>query len=118
MSEDLIIRYCSPTLAGIKTGNLFSCACPCKKELTKALSELNMKLVPKGIRALPLKISKERALIYIYRPNALKIDLENQNAKELLLQYGYITENLSACVTHLIHRLCSMDEFPHEIGLF
>ncbi|MBM6896826.1 hypothetical protein H9X86_05520 [Pseudoflavonifractor capillosus] len=23
MSEDLLIRHCSPTLAGIKTGNLF-----------------------------------------------------------------------------------------------
>ena len=25
MSEDIIIRHCSPTLAGMKTGNLFSC---------------------------------------------------------------------------------------------
>ena len=41
MSEDLVIRYCSPTLAGIKTGSLFSCDCPCRKALTKALSGLN-----------------------------------------------------------------------------
>ena len=25
MSEDIIVRYCAPTLAGIKTGNMFSC---------------------------------------------------------------------------------------------
>ena len=52
MSEDLVIRHCAPTLAGIKTGNLFSCACPCKAALTKELCRLNRKLVPKGIRAL------------------------------------------------------------------
>ena len=55
MSEDLVIRHCAPTLAGIKTGNLFSCACPCKAALTKELCRLNRKLVPKGIRILPLK---------------------------------------------------------------
>lgn len=68
MSEDLVIRHCAPTLAGIKTGNLFSCACPCKAALTKELCRLNRKLVPKGIRALPLRVQKGRALIYVYRP--------------------------------------------------
>ena len=68
MSEDLVIRHCAPTLAGIKTGNLFSCACPCKAALTKELCRLNRKLVPKGIRILPLKVRKGRALIYVYRP--------------------------------------------------
>ena len=65
MSEDLVIRHCAPTLAGIKTGNLFSCACPCKAALTKELCRLNRKLVPKGIRILPLKVRKGRALIYV-----------------------------------------------------
>ena len=27
MSEELLVRQCAPTLAGIKTGNLFSCDC-------------------------------------------------------------------------------------------
>ena len=57
MSEDFLIRHCSPTLAGIKTGSLFSCGCPCKKQLTKDLSGFNRKLAPKGIRVLPLKVS-------------------------------------------------------------
>ena len=118
MSEDLVIRHCSPTLAGIKTGSLFSCDCPCRKELTNALSCLNRKLVPKGIRILPLKVCKGRALIYVYRPHALQNDLADRRARELLLQYGYLPENLHACVIHLIHRLCSAEEFPHEIGLF
>ena len=75
MSEDLVIRHCSPTLAGIKTGSLFSCDCPDRKALTAALSGLNRKLVPKGIRVLPLRVFRGRALIYVYRPHALENDL-------------------------------------------
>ena len=118
MSEALVIRHCSPTLAGIKTGNLFSCDCPCKKDLIKALSGLNRKLVPKGIRILPLRVRKGRALIYVYRPHALENDLTDQSARELLLQYGYLPGNLNACLLRLIQRLDSVEEFPHEIGLF
>ncbi len=118
MSEDLIIRHCSPTLAGLKTGNLFSCIFKNKKELNKIISKLNKKLVPKGIRILPLKIFKGRALIYAYRPNALKIDLSDQRARALLLKYGYLPENANACILHLIQRLHYEEEFPHEIGLF
>ena len=118
MSEDLVIRHCSPTLAGIKTGNLFSCDCPCRKELTKALSGLNRKLVPRGIRILPLRVCGGRALIYVYRPHALESDLADQRVRELLLQYGYTPENLNACVLHLIYRLRTAKEFPHEIGIF
>ena len=118
MSEDLLIRHCSPTLAGIKTGNLFSCACPSRKDLTRDLCRLNKKLVPKGIRILPLRVCKGRALIYAYRPNALESDLTDHRARALLLKYGYVPENPNGCVVHLIHRLRSEGEFPHEIGLF
>ncbi len=118
MSEDLVIRHCSPTLAGIKTGSLFSCNCPCRKTLTKALSVLNRKLVPRGIRILPLNVCKGRALIYVYRPHALQSDLTDPRARDLLLHYGYQPENPNACVIRLICRLQSTEEFPHEIGLF
>ena len=118
MSEDLLIRHCSPTLAGIKTGNLFSCACPSRKDLTRDLCRLNKKLVPKGIRVLPLRVCKGRALIYAYRPNALESDLTDHRARALLLKYGYVPENPNGCVVHLIHRLRSEGEFPHEIGVF
>ena len=118
MSEDLVIRHCAPTLAGIKTGNLFSCACPCKAALTKELCRLNRKLVPKGIRALLLRVQKGRALIYVYRPNALECDLADHRSRGLLLRYGYTPGDPDRCVVHLIRRLQSNGEFPHEIGLF
>lgn len=117
MSEDLLVRHCSPTLAGIKTGNLFSCPCTSRADLTKELCRLNKKLVPKGIRVLPLRVCGGRALIYVYRPHALECDLANQRARALLLKYGYTPENPNCCVVHLMRRLCA-EEFPHEIGLF
>ena len=83
MSEDLLIRHCSPTLAGIKTGNLFSCACPSRKDLTRDLCRLNKKLVPRGIRILPLRVRKGRALIYAYRHNALESDLTDYRRRVL-----------------------------------
>lgn len=107
MSEDLLVRHCSPTLAGIKTGNLFSCPCTSRTDLTKELCRLNKKLVPKGIRVLPLRVRKGRALIYVYRPHALECDLADQRARALLLKYGYAPENPNCCVVHLIRRLCA-----------
>ena len=37
MTEDFLIRNCAPTLAGIKTANLFACPYESKAEITEAL---------------------------------------------------------------------------------
>lgn len=39
-------------------------------------------------------------------------------SRELLLEYGYVPEDAAGCVVHLIHRLRTAAQFPHEIGLF
>lgn len=36
MSEDLVISQCSPTMAGLKTGNLFTCPMEDKRCSTRA----------------------------------------------------------------------------------
>ncbi|MBR2132493.1 MAG: DUF3793 family protein [Oscillospiraceae bacterium] len=118
MSEEMIIRHCSPTLAGLKTGSLFSCACSSREELTQSLRRINRKLVPKGLRVIPLRIRGERALIYVYRLSDLKRDLNNQQARELLEENGYLSEKVEQCLMRLIRRVKMGEEFPHEIGLF
>ena len=95
MSEQLIVKHCSPTLAGIKTGNLFSCAYKDKTELISSVRELNRKLVPKGIRVLPLRCSQKRALIYVYRPNSLKQDLCRDEALDILKQKMTCVNNVT-----------------------
>ena len=75
MSEDYLIRNCAPTLAGIKTANLFSCPCPDRAELVASLCRLNGRLCRKGLRVVPLRFSEKKALIYLYRPRQLAADL-------------------------------------------
>ena len=58
---------------------------------------------------------QDREPVFLYLPLH---DLTDHQARELLLHYGYMPENPNACVMHLIRRLHSTEEFPHEIGLF
>ena len=118
MSEELIIQHCSPTLAGLKTGNIFTCTYESVVEMREDIRRLNRLLVPKGIRILPLRFSGCKGLIYIYRPSKLKQDLEDDRAYELLKKSGYSSDNPCHCVAQLAARLKNHSEFPHEIGLF
>ncbi|MBR2028182.1 MAG: DUF3793 family protein [Oscillospiraceae bacterium] len=118
MSEYLLINHCSPTLAGIKTGNLFTCAYTTKEELFDCIRQFNKILVPKGLRLLPLRFHKRKVLIYLYRPDKLKSDLDNTMAANLLKQCGYSVKNSDSCIVQLINKLQHEEDFPHEIGLF
>lgn len=118
MSEEYIIRHCAPTLAGIKTGSLFTCAYSSKKELLDAVRLFNKRFRNKGLRILPLRFSEAKALIYLFRPKKLSNDLTDLTAVKLLKQHGYHIGNCDRCVVRLIERLRSENDFPHEIGLF
>ena len=58
MSEYQIIRFCAPTLAGLKTASLFCCDAPDEAELLGQLRHWNTSLAPKGLRMFPLRIWK------------------------------------------------------------
>lgn len=118
MSEEMIINHCSPTLAGIKTGALFNCAYPSERELRSAVRAWNKTLSPKGLRVLPLRYNGRTALIYIYRPAMLSIDLKDELARRLLAKCGYVSETPEGCIVQLMRRFAECEEFPHEIGLF
>lgn len=118
LSEALLVCHCAPTLAGIKCGSLFSCPYEDKTQLISMLRGLNHKLVPTGLRVLPLGHSGGRALIYVYRPAGLAADLSNHEAHALLAEAGYRDESADRCVLELMRRLRAQKGFPHEIGLF
>lgn len=48
MSEEMFVRQCAPTLAGVKTGSLFSCPYDTREGMTEDVRRLNRVLVPKG----------------------------------------------------------------------
>lgn len=118
MHEDYIIRNCAPTLAGIKTGNTYVCPYESQQELRDEIRATNRKLGPKGLRLLPLRVSENKALLYLYRPKGLERDLADDTADALLRQQGYTTGNSEKCLAQLIRRVRQQEEFPHEIGLF
>ena len=86
MSEDLIVRHCAPTLAGLKTGNMFSASFADEKELKAEMERLNLMLTEKGLRITALRVDCHancgkcgiRALLYIYRPGLLQNDLHEE----------------------------------------
>lgn len=118
MSEQMIIEQCSPTLAGLKTANLFPCKYDSKEILWNEIRTFNNILSHKGVRMLPVRVEEHFALIYLYRPKKLELDMENELCAEILKSHGYNGIDVNRCVAELIQRFKSCSEFPHEIGLF
>ncbi len=50
MSDELLIKCGSPTLAGLKTGTMFSYTYESREEVRRDLRRLNKILVPRGLR--------------------------------------------------------------------
>ena len=118
MSEEMMIIQCSPTLAGLKTGSMFCCKYESKNEVFDFIRCMNKRLVPKGLRMIPLKCENQRVVFYVYRPKKLKNDLNDHSAQQILRNHEYPLECPQKCVIKLQQRLCAAGGFPHEVGLF
>ncbi len=118
MSDTTLVRCCAPTLAGLKTDSVFTCAYDRRSTLLSELTQLNRELGPRGLRVLPLRFRGQRALVYLFRPDALQKDLRKARARAILMEAGYQSTDCTQCIRRLICRLRSDGEFPHEIGLF
>ena len=134
MLERLIIEQCAPTLAGIKTGNLFSYFYNSRTDVLRELEDINMKLNVRGVVAEPLLWKEGRVLMYVYRRSRLESDLREKSVREILNRYGYgecgvfipggdsmqdTSDNLiHMCISRLKTRLEKCNGFPHEIGVF
>ena len=118
MSEDLLIRNCSPTLAGIKPGNLFSCKYPSQRALMQYIRRINRTLVPKGVRVMVMRAEEGSALIYVFRYTALEKLLRDQKIFGILRYFGYRERRVEPCLCRLLSRCQDRLDFPHDIGLF
>ena len=105
MSEDLIIKHCSPTLAGLKTANLFTCVYAQKQDVERYTQEFNRRFSHKGVKMQPLGYGKKRALIYVFRPTQLERDLSDPQARSILASMGYKSFDCKACLTRLKNRV-------------
>lgn len=118
MLEDLMVEHCAPTLAGIKTGNLFCCPYASRAEVLTDIKRFEDLLRPKGIGVMALRFFGDRVLVYVYRTSELARDISRKEAWELLHKAGYPCPRVDACLSMLVERLNADKDFPHEIGLF
>lgn len=118
MPEEYVIDHCSPTLAGLKTANMFPIRLEPGENITEEVKQLNRILGKKGIRTIILRRNAKNALLYLYRPDYLDRDLAAPAAKEILESKGYSCGSAGSCILQLIHRMAAGGEFPHEVGLF
>ena len=116
--EETVIRMAAPTLAGIKTGSLFPYYYQSREELGKGIGRLNRLLIPRGLRLVLLRLTERSALLYLFRPSELEIDLRDCTTCELLRGAGYPCTGCGACLCYLLKRFQSGEGFPHESGLF
>lgn len=118
MSDEVLIRHCAPTLACIKTGSLFTSQYPSEEGMRESIKQLNRRLRGKGLLTIPLRYRKGTGLIYLYRPQRLEADLQDERAAKLLAACGYSAGRPEYCLRQLALRMKENESFPHEIGLF
>ena len=118
MLEKYLVAHCSPTLAGLKSANIFSYSFTSIKQLNEQLELCRADLRPKGVSVRVLRYSGHTALIYVYRIHRVQEELTRQGVSDFLSSYGYETDQLDVCLQRLSLRISSHSEFPHEIGLF
>lgn len=118
MSEQALIMYASPTLAGMKTGSLFTQPCEDRQQLLDEVRTFNRRLSPKGICLVPIRIKGGKALLYLFRPSHLNRDLEHSTVRNILENAGYECRGMASCICSLIKKFSETDDFPHEIGVF
>lgn len=118
MPEEYVIDHCSPTLAGLKTANMFPVTLSPGEDIVSEVRTLNRLLGEKGIRTVILRRSAGKALLYLYRPDYLDRDLAVPAAKEILEAKGYCCNGTGSCIAQLIRHMARDAQFPHEVGLF
>ena len=115
MSEEVIVRLGAPTLAGIKTGSLFTCAYTSRKSVEESLRRLNRCFAPKGLCLLPLRYSEKNVLLYLFRPAEPSRDLSEHDAAGRRATPARAAENAS----RRSRASCAAAEsFPTRSGCF
>lgn len=113
-----MIEYCAPTLASLKTANLFNCRFYSETELNRQLAVWNEALGQKGIALLTLHREENKALIYVYRKSRLEADLNKEGVADFLTRFGYERRGPDSALDFLKKRIREEKNFPHEIGIF
>lgn len=116
--DKCLIEHCSPTLASLKTANLFLYRYEDESDLQLTVERWKELLVQKGVELIILKKGNGLALIYVYRRKMLEQDLKKNGVGEFLNDFGYQSTDTDYAIKKLKDRLETYTVFPHEIGIF
>ena len=118
MLERVLLKNCSPAMAGIKPSNLVSCY---KNEILNAkdqIDELNERLNKKDIYIDVICECQNRLLLIVYRKRNLIDQLKRPEISEFLEKYGYDTNGTLNDYLDVLRSHLNGPDFPHEIGAF
>ena len=118
MLERAIVAHGAPTLAGLKLGSLFNVALAELSVLEEEMQLLNGELLPKAVALALLRTGAPRALLYLYRTSTLFQELQREEVRAFLRQWGYQRFSPEEALAHLRERVAAAGSFPHEIGVF
>lgn len=121
--EEALVEHCSPTLAGVKTGNMFRYMVNSKTEdeAMKSIDYWSNILNPYGVKMTVLKkCRKSKAyLVYVYREKELESILADENVGKFMEDNSYCRcEGCECYLERLTEKLTTQDGFPHEVGIF
>ena len=118
MLDQSLVAHCAPTLAGLKTGSLFTVLHLSGEALARQIELWDRRLGAKGVHLAVLRQGKRGTLLYVFRPERLEADLSAPCVVSFLRQHGYEDLTAGGAVERLRQRLAMDGTFPHEIGLF
>ena len=118
MLEERFISHSAPTLAGLKTANLFTLPFSSRREAVRQLEAWNRELSRKDVYVTALRMKEREALVYVYRKGKLEETLKKEGVMEFLQPYGYEEAGAAGVVDCLKAKFARSDEFPHEVGVF
>lgn len=119
--EQDLVEHCAPTMAGLKSANLFHVRTQDAPALYERVAYWQDVLQRRGLTLTILKECSESnsVLVYLYRKTKLEAELALPATQDFLHSEGYVPgEGCEGYLAQLSHRLCVQQAFPHEIGLF
>ncbi|MDO4522035.1 MAG: DUF3793 family protein [Eubacteriales bacterium] len=116
--EKYLICNCAPTLASLKSANLFNMPFDTEEHLQEQLDRWNACMEKKGISIYLLRKHHRKALIYVCRKSRLQENLGKPGVASFLEEYGYRNLEIDVVLQRLSQRMKAQEEFPHEIGIF
>lgn len=119
MFEELLIKYASPTLGGIKSGNLLKVNLSYKSyNIHNLIKDYNNCFNIFDIYLEILYETNNYILVYIYRLDFLINDFSDDEVSFFLNSHGYNPYDIEDCIYKLKKKFKKTGKTPHELGVF